>query len=172
MRLFPLTPAHNPGKSSSNLSAMAVVLCCTVLHCTANRVCSGLLVDVCCPAAPIPQTSAFGLARRSERTASTGSEFDRGDAGNHRYRHWTVSKFTRCSSYWSWQSTGPRQQPCHCTHRSTAVAAIVLLESSVASVCPTQAAPSLRAGVSQATPAYAAFAFFFFCRAPLPKTRD
>lgn len=30
------------------------------------------------------QVSAFGLARRSERTASTASDFDRGDAGNRR----------------------------------------------------------------------------------------
>lgn len=97
-------------------------------------------------------TSDFGLARRSERTASSGSEFDRGGGGNRRL---SVAKFTRSKpACWSWQTTGAQTTAfalhtplhmCYCFLPST----IGSLEAIVDAVCPTRAAPSLRADVSR-----------------------
>lgn len=97
-------------------------------------------------------TSGFGLARRSERTASGGSDFDRGGGGNRRL---SVAKFTRSKpACWPWQTTGAQTRAfalhtplhlCLCFWPS----AIGSLEAIVDAVCPTRAAPSLRAHVSR-----------------------
>ncbi|EUC50005.1 hypothetical protein COCMIDRAFT_22343 [Bipolaris oryzae ATCC 44560] len=105
-------------------------------------------------AATALHTSGFGLARRSERTASGGSEFDRGGGGNRRL---SVAKFTRSTpAGWSWQTTGAQTRafafalhtPLHmcCCFWPSAIGS---LDTIVDAVCPTRAAPSLRADVSR-----------------------
>ena len=88
--------AQAPGGSGGATAGVlwCAVVCCGALRCAALQAAAPWLLAALMFAARRPHRippgpPAFGLARRSERTASTGSEFDRGDAGNRRSRQCT-----------------------------------------------------------------------------------